>query len=145
MSQPAQKPLFPLVVKIDPDSIEWTHLVGVLGFTMTPEELPAKLYQKLLPILRWIESYVRHEFVLHQHDLIEAPENAANVLHLTAWWLEWKRRHKNARGSFNCTHCKNQVEVKIGSCSNNACPTWELLRLVHGHTVLHVVKSSKSA
>ena len=154
LSQLVPKPHFALTIKLDPDGIEWTHLIGVLDFTLTPDELPATLSGKLLLILQWIKDQGQHTFVLNHHTLDSAPENAQDTLVLTAWWLEWKRRRKNAHRTFDCTHCRKRIDVKtqgtkvdmtIYSCPDNACLTWELLSKVTGAPVLRVVENVESA
>ncbi|MBI4437602.1 hypothetical protein HY631_01485 [Candidatus Uhrbacteria bacterium] len=137
---------------MDPDGIDWTHLVGELHHTLLPDELPEPLRESLLPILSWIVARGLHELPLGA-DLTGAPDDAQATLELTAWWLEWNRRRRNARGHFNCTHCGKPVAVQtqgaktdttIYSCPDNACQTWELLCQITGKATLRVIDAESA-
>ncbi|MBI5793489.1 hypothetical protein HZA87_00150 [Candidatus Uhrbacteria bacterium] len=154
MNKPVPEPCFPLTIHIDAHDIDWTHLVGVLDHVLTPDELPVRLGEQLMPILLWIQSHGQKEFVLGNSGLGHAPKNAAETLKLTAWWLEWNRRRRNARDHFECTHCGKRINVKtqgakvdtiVYSCPDNTCPTWEMLSKVTGAPVLRIVGAAESA
>lgn len=154
MSQPVPEPHFPLTILVDADSIEWSHLIGVLEHTLTPDELPVHLGEKLMSILSRIASQGQAKFVLSNRSVNDVPKHVVEILELTAWWLEWNRRRKNAHGYFECTHCRKHIAVKtqsakadttIYSCPDNTCPTWDMLSKVTGKPILRVVESVESA
>jgi len=159
------KPYFPLTITLDPNGIEWTHLIGVQRHVRTPDELPSALEAQILPVITKIAKGKIQEFVVGKDAIEKATKNALDILHLTAWWLEWDRRRMIAHREFTCTHCASSVKiVKLGMrrvdpsslklrgadkhiyrCPNSACPTHALVAIATGDPILTVVEEAESA
>ncbi len=155
MSLPLPEPSFPLTIKLDPNGLEWTHLIGMQQHTKTPGELPSALETLIFPIIMRIAQGRIQEFVVHEDTMEEATEAVLSILRLTAWWLEWDRRRVIAHGAFDCTHCKSVIPIQkarplqrdkhIYRCPNRECPTHALVSRATGDPVLTVVEETKSA
>lgn len=142
-------PSFALTIRMDPDGIEWTHFVGLMGHVRTPGEMPAPLWARLEPIMRALQAAHVGRFTFPALTGVfppGVPDNAVDTLTLAAWWLEWDRRAMVARGgSWACPDCDELVRAKVGHCADPQCDSWNKLHLATGEPNLHLVPGAQSA
>src|SRR3989339_1349475 len=126
--------LFPLLIKMDQDGIEFTHVYGGIGHVLTPRELPNPLWTRLHPFVsRLFEGEIqlfeltpkqtsRYRFIPQENVLKELSKEIEETLILTAWWMEWSQRKKvSSRDGWKCLECERYILRSEERCPDSHC------------------------
>lgn len=151
---PALSSSFPLILEVDLEDVEFTHIKGAMGHVRMLRELPVGLFNNLSGVLEYL---VRQEvkklsfdpkdpfhYLINgnrmSHTWLDCAESR-EALRLTAWWMEWDRRRTISHEGWYCLNCGRTIVRKRGHCDYPDCESWNMLNTIIGETSLHLVET----
>ncbi len=145
------RPRVRLILRPDPDDIEWLHVQNRMGIEITIDDLPGHLRHLMHPLATALLALVRQDHKLDRFEfdtrtpgfakvnglpfdlrLLAEVENIEEVLYLVDWWIDYKQRRANSvpfhpelqpDKTWTC-ECGQPVIYTAEICSNAECPSW---------------------
>lgn len=149
--------LYPLQIHMNRDGVDFTHFHSAIGHTLTPKELPDRLWNNLSLFISHLfettsieticfnpQQTPQYRFIPTEERLLqELFRKNEKLIVLTAWWMEWSHRRRVAgKRDWKCLECDAYVLQLTEHCSNSECLSHEILEDILGERPLKLIQQA---